>query len=181
MHLLAAQLMAKQDHGPAAEGEVRLALEQMPGSADAWILLASTTRDHDEAYRALQQALRLDPFRREIFQGLVERGRKSPRLGEIRQRAAQVLTAFGSYDAAVQADRPPAGDRRLQRAEVVTWVVHPAEPRRALELLASAGFKIGTLFTQPRFGVLEPLPQTNEVGRQLDLVARMFGVEQDFG
>jgi tetratricopeptide (TPR) repeat protein len=177
MHLLAAQLMAKQGHAAAAEGEVRLALERMPGSVDAWILLGTTTQDPNEAQRALQQALGLDPFRLEIFQGLVDIGKKSPQQAEIRRRAAQVLTAFGSYEASVQADAPPAGDRGLKRNEVLGWVVHPAEPRRALELLASAGFKIGTLYPQPRFGVLEPLPPTNEVGRQVALVAKMFGVE----
>ncbi len=177
MHLLAAQIMAKQGHGPAAEGEVRLALEQMPGSVDAWILLGSTTQNHDEAHRAFQQALRIDPFRVEIFQGLVALGKKSTQLATIGQRAAQVLTAFGSYEASVQPDTPPSGDGGLKRNEVLGWVVHPAEPRRALELLASAGFKIGTLYPQPRFGVLEPLPPTNEVGRQVALVARMFGVE----
>jgi tetratricopeptide (TPR) repeat protein len=177
MHLLAAQLMVKQGHVAAAEGEARLALERMPGSVDAWILLGTTTQDPDEAQRALQQALVIDPFRLEIYQGLVDIGKKNPKLAEIHRRAAQVLTAFGSYEASVQADVPPTGDRGLQRGEVLGWVVHPAEPRLALELLASAGYRVGTLYPQPRFGVLEPLPPTNEVGRQVALVARMFGVE----
>jgi tetratricopeptide (TPR) repeat protein len=178
MRLLVAELMATQGRGGAAESEVRLALELLPDDVNAWILLSRTSSNNAEIGKALGEALRLDPFQPGIYQGLVKLGEKDARQADLMLRAAQVLTAFGSYSAGVKPDSPPQGDKRLSRSEVVAWVVHPAEPRRALELLAQSGTKLATLYHQPDTGALEPLSQGNEVGRLVDVVARIFGVDK---
>lgn len=178
MRLLVAGLLARRNKQAAAESEVRLALELLPRDANAWILLAQTTKKVAEAHAALGKALGLDPFRPEIFEGMSRLGGDDKRFAVVRQRAAQVLTAFGTYEAAVKPDRPPTGEKRLQRNQLLAWVVHPSEPRRALELLAQAGTRLGVLHHQTDYGAIEPLPPENEVGRQVLVVAKLFGVER---
>jgi tetratricopeptide (TPR) repeat protein len=182
MRLFVTECMAAQGKVVEAESEIRSAVELLPNDVNAWILLSQASGDMDEVRRALTEALRLDPLRREVHQGLVRLGERDGRMADIRRRAAAVLAAFGDTDDTVrmlaQPVRPPKGDRKLAREQLLTWVVHPAEPRDALELLFLAGPKLGSIYPQPDFGTLETIPRGTPVGQEVDAAASLFGVEK---
>lgn len=178
MRLLVAELMAADRKMAAAESEVRLALTLMPDNVNAWILLARTTGNHQEAHQGLAQALRIDPFRPGIYEALSGLGEKAPAFAEPASRAAEVLTAMGAFSTGASPQTPPKGDKRLLRHHILSMVTHPDEPRPALELMAQAGLKLGSLYPQPDHGPLEPVPRGNEVSLLVGSVARIFGVEK---
>ncbi len=182
LRLLVARLMASQGRMVEAEGEVRAAVEALPDDVEARLLLAQVSGDSDEVRDSLLAALRLDPFRPEILAGLVKGLGRDARTAEMRSCAAQVLVAFGQADGETLALagqlRAPSGEKRLSREQILRWIVHPAEPRLALELLAAAGPKLGGMYPQPEFGAVEPIPRGTLAGQEVASVASLFGVER---
>jgi tetratricopeptide (TPR) repeat protein len=180
LHMLVGRIMAGQGRLMEAEGELRTAVDLLPDDVDARLLLAQVSGDNDEVRTSLQEAVRRDPFRPEIYEGLVRLAGRDPRVATIRAPAAQVLAAFGTIDPATDAyarqSLAPAGDKGLRRDQVVRWMVHPLEPRAALELLAAAGPKLATLYPQPDYGSLEPVPRGTTVGQDVAAIAAAFGV-----
>jgi tetratricopeptide (TPR) repeat protein len=176
MRLLVAELMAADQKRSAAESEVKVALELVPEEVDAWILLARTTGDRQEAQRALFWALRLDPFRPAIYRTLAGMEETDARTVELSAGAEAVLSVMGG--GGTTAGAPPRGDRRLARHQLLSWVVHPDEPAAGLELLAQGGPRLGALHPQPDHGPLTSISRNNEVSLLVDQVARVFGVER---
>ncbi len=178
MRLLVAELLAADQKMAAAEAEVRAALDLTPGDADAWVLLGRTASSMDDAHGALMEALRIDPFRQGIYETMVRMGERDPRFADMGGRAGQVLIAMGAFSTGASPARPPRGDRRLLRHQIISWVLSPAEPATALELLVQGGLKLGSLYPQPDHGPLEPVPRGNDLSLLVDSVARLFGVER---
>ncbi|MBI5501698.1 MAG: hypothetical protein HY907_15750 [Deltaproteobacteria bacterium] len=182
LHLLVGRILAAQGRLVEAEGELRTAVELLPEEVDARLLLAQVSGDNDEVRASLLEAARRDPFRGEVYAGLLRLAERDERVGTLRVPAAQVLAAFGAADGGVEAVArqvlAPAGDKALRRDQLVRWVVHPAEPRVALELLAAAGPKLATLYPQPDYGGLEAVPRGAPIAQDLAAIAAAFGVEK---
>jgi len=93
-----------------------------------------------------------------------------------------VLVAFGAGDASHEAlarqPLAPQGDKSLSREQLLRWLVHPSEPRAALEMLAAAGPKLASLYPQPDYGSLEPISRGSAAGQDVSAIAAAFGVDK---